>query len=214
MSVVFGARAALLAQVHRSRCRYSWIEERSSSSSELSRSEPAITQLNSATRNVEDDNDLSLHLIQTATEQVPVSGHLEELVADMFLAAGDGLFEDDQVRSFSDKLLTLLYLYGDATIESIAPYVIGEKASAETASATLRCLSHIDSVVSYNYRIWLMERALQSSSSWIRDAAALALESMDDSSAVPFLQEALRKESNRELRQFFQSVSEYLQRKR
>jgi hypothetical protein len=214
MSIVFAARAALLAKVHSSGHCYGWIEDRSSISAEGSRSEPRITQLDSATRKMEEGIELSLQPFQTATEQLPVSAYLEESLTDLFLTANEGLFEEDQVRKFSEKLTLLLYTYGDATIECLAPYIIGERANAETASATLRCLSHIDSRVSYNYRIWIMERALQSTSSWIRDAAGLALESMDDPSAVPFLQEAFKKESNHELHQFLQSVLEYLQRKR
>jgi HEAT repeat protein len=59
-----------------------------------------------------------------------------------------------------------------------------------------------------------MERSLQSRSSWIRDAAALGLEAMDDPAAIPYLKEALGREPNSELRRYLQSVLEYLQRKR
>lgn len=214
MSVVSATKAPFLAGVHRACHRYGWLEDRSSISGELPRSEPRIAQLDSATRKAAEASELPLQPSQTATEQLPVPSDLEGKLADLFLTANDGLFEDDQVRNFSEKLAAILHIYGDATIECIAPYVIGGQASAETAAGTLRCLSHIDSRVSYNHRIWLMERALQSSSSWIRDAAVLALESMDDPTAVPFLQEAFNKESNSELRQFLQSVLEYLQRKR
>jgi hypothetical protein len=150
----------------------------------------------------------------TSTEQLPVTEYLSEQIADLYDAANGGLFEDEQIRSFSQGLSSLLSKFGDATIKELLPFIIGEKASAESAAETLKCLSHYENRIAYNYRIWIMERALQSPSSWIRDAAGLALESMDDPTAIPYLQEAISKESNAGLRQFLQTVVEYLSRKR
>lgn len=193
---------------------YEWLKDRSSNSREFPESETGTTQVDSRARNPAEDFGLSLTHAETSTEQLPIPDNLNEQLVELFSIADEGLFEDDQSRKFSEKLSALVYIYGDTTIRGLAPFIIGEQASAENAAATLRCLSHLESRMSYNHRIWLMERALQSPSSWIRDAAVLALESMDDPTSIPYLQEAFRKESNAELRQYFHSVLEYLQRKR
>jgi len=214
LSVVIAAKASFLARIGSSSHRYGWVEDRSSIVGELPKSESRFERIESTTSGSDANSELLLQATNTSTEQLPVPGHLEELVAELFLMANEGLYEDDQIRKFSDKLSLLVQTYGDATITSLAPYVIGERASTEPAAVTLRCLSHLENRVSYNFRLWLMERALQSSSSWIRDAAALALESMDDPTAIPYLREAFDKESNPELRQYLHSVLEFLGRKR
>ena len=190
------------------------LPEEFSSNSKPPRSESILRQIDSNTRKSEESLGLAFPQSETSTEQMPQSDQLSEQITNLFLAASEGFYEDEQSRKFSEKLSMLVKLYGDAAINGMAPFIIGERANAEVASATLSCLSHLDGRISYNFRVWLMERALQSRSSWIRDAAALSLESVDDPAAIPFLQEALNKESNAELRQYLHSVLEYLQRKR
>lgn len=214
MSVALPQRTPTFSGIDRSSHSYEWLEDRSSISGEFPKSQSRIIQIDSRTRKAAEGRGPSLLHSETSTEPLPVPGHLNEQLADLYLTANEGLFEDDQTKKFSEKLSALVYTYGDATIIGLAPFIIGEQASAESAAATLRCLSHLENRIAYNFRIWLVERALQSASSWIRDAAGLALESMDDPSAIPYLQEAFSKESNAELRQYFHSVLEYLQRKR
>ena len=191
---------------------FRWLQP--SSGSAVIESESRITQkLDSNTRYAEADTMLPFSS-GTSTEPLPVTEYLSEQIADLFNAANGGLFEDEQIRSFSEGLALLLSKFGDATIKELLPFIIGEKASAESAAETLKCLSRYESRIAYSYRLWIMERALQSPSSWIRDAAGLALESMDDPTSIPYLQEAISKESNTDLRQFLQAVVEYLSRKR
>jgi len=173
-----------------------------------------ISRVDSKTSKESSSIPLALPQLETCTEQLPISGQLEQQILSLFQTASDGVSEDQQYRAFSDKLSTLVILYGDSAIEAMAPFIIGDRVNAEIASATLNCLSHIEGRTSYNFRIWIMERSLQSRSSWIRDAAALGLEAMDDPAAIPYLKEALGREPNSELRRYLQSVLEYLQRKR
>lgn len=184
-----------------------------SSERAVTKSESRITKIDSNTSGAVEGTRFPFDA-GTSTEQLPVTDYLSEQIADLYNLANDGLVEDEQIRNFSETLLTLLRTFGDATIIEITPYIIGGAASAESAAETLKCLSHYESLVAYIYRIWIMERALQSPSSWIRDAAASALESMDDPTAIPYLREALSKESNVGLRQYLQTVIEYLSRKR
>jgi hypothetical protein len=191
---------------------FEWLILPSAKSTDI-KIEPKIQQLSSSTIGAVGNTPFSL-LTGTSTEQLPITDYLTKQITDLYNLANDGLFEDEQIREFWEALSALLLTFGDAAIEGIAPYIIGEKASAECASETLKCLSHQETLVAYDYRIWIMERALQSPSSWIRDAAALALESMDDRTAIPYIQEALSKESNESLRQYLQTVIGYLSRKR
>jgi hypothetical protein len=190
------------------------LPEEFSSNSTTPKAELMLRQLDSNTRKEKESLGLAFRKPETSTEQIPLSDQLSEQIENLFLAASEGFYEDEESRNFSEKLSRLVRLYGDAAIIGIAPFIIGDRANAEVASATLNCLSHLEGRVSYNFRIWLMERALQSHSSWIRDVAASSLESMDDPTAIPYLQEALSKESNPELRRYLRLVLEYLQRKR
>ena len=201
-----------LSRVKPPQFSFQWLMNASSESA-VTKSESRITKIDSNTSGAAEGTRFPFNA-GTSTEQLPVTDYLSEQIADLYNLANDGLFEDEQIRNFSETLLALLRTFGDASITEIAPYIISEKASAESAAETLKCLSHCESLVAYNYRIWIMERALQSPSSWIRDAAASALESMDDQTAIPYLREALSKESNVGLRQYLQTVIEYLSRKR
>lgn len=151
---------------------------------------------------------------KTSTEPIPDSFHLDNQMAQLFHQFRDGFSDEEASNEFIDRLSSLVKHYGDAAISALAPFVIGNKASAETAAETLNCLSHMETLVSYSFRIWLIERALQAESSWIRDAATSGLEIMDDSSSIPYLQEAHRHESNSELQHYMESVLRYLDRKR
>lgn len=200
-----------LSRVKPPQFSFQWLQP--SSGSAAITSESRVTQLDSNTRNTVESPMFPL-TAGTSTEQLHITEYLGEQITDLYNAANGGLFEDEQIRSFSQGLSSLLNKFGDATITELAPFIIGEKASAESAAETLKCLSRYESRVAYNYRIWIMERALQSPSSWIRDAAGLALESMDDPTAIPYLKEAISKESNAGLCQYLQMVVEYLSRKR
>ena len=173
-----------------------------------------ISRVDSKTSKEFSNIPVKLSLAETSTEPLPASGQLEQQVFSLFQTASDGISDDELFKAFSEKLSTLVILYGDAAVVAMAPFIIGDKANAEVASAALNCLSHIEGRVAYNFRMWVIERSLQSRSSWVRDAAALGLESMDDASAIPYLQEAKSREKNSELHQYLQSVLEYLQRKR
>ena len=180
----------------------------------ITRTRSTISRIDSKTSKESSNIPLTLPQAETSTELLPASGQLEQQIFSLFHAASDGISDDELFKAFSDKLSTLVILYGDAAVETMAPFIIGDKANAEIASAALNCLSHIEGRIAYNYRMWVIERSLQSRSSWIRDAAALGLESMDDPSAIPYIREAHSREQNSELRRYLQSVLEYLQRKR
>jgi hypothetical protein len=203
-----------LAKNRRTNYWSEWHKVPSSYSSEFPKPQSIVTFIDSKTGKEEERRGLSFPAAETSTEQFPVSDQLNDQIESLFSATSEAFFEDEQSWDFSERLSTIVKIYGDTAISSLAPFIIGKQASAELAAETLNCLSHLESRIAYNYRIWLMERALQSPSSWIRDAAALSLESMDDPSAVPYLQEAFNKESNAELRQYMSSILEYLQRKR
>ena len=146
-----------------------WLQP--SSRSAVIKSESRITQLDSNTRFAVEGTMFPL-TSGTSTEQLHITEYLGEQITDLYNAANGGLFEDEQIRSFSQGLSSLLNKFGDATITELAPFIIGEKASAESAAETLKCLSRYESRIAYSYRIWIMERALQSPSRAPADCVA------------------------------------------
>lgn len=148
------------------------------------------------------------------TQEETPSEELNDQIEKLFKSAREGFFDDSFVEDFSTKLTYIVRRGGDSAIVALAPFVIGKTANTEVAAETLRSLSHVDDASSYNFRLTLVLTALQSPSSWIRDAATLALATMDDPAAVPFLRKALDRETNQELRLNMQPVLEYLERRR
>jgi hypothetical protein len=74
------------------------------------------------------------------------------------------------------------------------------KLNEEIASEVLRWLSRIEHSSSYVMRLSLLEHSLRNASARLRDAAVSGLAYLDDEHALPYLREAIKKESFAELR--------------
>ncbi len=124
----------------------------------------------------------------------------DEKVEALFEVAMDEIFEDGVESQFSRQLVSYIRSYGDAAMEAIADLIVYERANQEVISEALRWVGVMDHPPTHNYRLWLLERSLQSSSARVRDGALLGLVYLEDPHAMTYLKRAIEKEQCGELR--------------
>jgi HEAT repeat protein len=135
-------------------------------------------------------------------------------VERLFQGARDEYFEDGMENSLSHGLAALVETYGDTgelKVE-LTYWILLGKATPYVVSEALRCLGRITHAPSNRYRRWLLERCLESPSAIIRDAAGLGLAYLDDPQSIPALAEAVKRETDDELRDDLRQVLEQLGR--
>lgn len=147
---------------------------------------------------------------ESSTAELRHPKGLDEQIEMLFKSAEDEIFEDGVESEFSRQLACLVREAGNAAVEVMAYLVVYEKVNAETAAEALRWLGRITHSPSYRYRQWLLERSLRSSSSRVRDAAALGLVSLDDPHAIRYLRIAIEHEKCSELRNDLRQALEQL----
>jgi hypothetical protein len=112
----------------------------------------------------------------------------------------------------SRVLWRLLMLHPTGLVEALATVITAEKASPRVAAEALRHLGRFVHPPSRQDRLWLLERALKSSSPISRDGASLGLAHLNDPSAIPHLQAAIEREPIESLRQDLKQILEDLKR--
>jgi hypothetical protein len=145
---------------------------------------------------------------ETVKEEPPqaFNDRLEKLI----LAAREGLYDLDSTDNFAKQVQLLIKEFGDSAVIALAPYVL-KPTSSEIGAEILRSLANIGDQETYSSRRWVILTALQSQSAWIRDAATLAVAALEDPMARPYLETAIAKEKNEDLRRNMIPVLEYLQ---
>jgi hypothetical protein len=151
----------------------------------------------------------------SASSSTSEPGRAEDLyrtVLNLFATARHVDFEDGVHTDFSRKLLHLIEMLGNSAVEVIASIIIGEKANPSVSAEALKWIGHIDQPRSYAFRLWLLERSLQSSFAIIRDAALLGVASADDPHSIPPIRNAISREACLELREDLTQVLMQLDR--
>lgn len=140
----------------------------------------------------------------TAPPEHPV--RIEREINALFEEAIEQDFEDGMESEFSRKLDSLIRECGNSAMSEIAHLITRERVSPEVSAEALLCLCDMDHAPTHNYRLWLLERSLSSSSARIRDRAALGLASMSDPHGIPYIKEAIGRETCTELREDMEQV--------
>lgn len=141
-----------------------------------------------------------LEQTENSTNQLERPEGIEQQIDTLFEEAIDQDFEDGMESRFSRELLSLVRKYGDFAVNEINYLINYKSINSEVAAEALLWLGDMDHPATYEYRLWLLERSLGSSSSRVRDRAALGLASMADPHAIPYIKEAVDRETCTELR--------------
>ncbi len=124
-----------------------------------------------------------------------ISKHIDNL----FSSALEAEFEDGITNSFSKGLLDVVRNNGIVALQHIAYLINNNIVNNQLSAEALRWLARMDDASTHDYRLWLLEKCLFSKFSSIRDAAILGLDSMHDLHSIPFLENAISKETISEL---------------
>ena len=152
-----------------------------------------------------------LVLSENSTTQKQTGEELKNRLDVAFRWARDLQFEDGMENDFSRELISFVERHGNSAIDVVAEIILAEDVSPAVASEALRWLAEVDDFSSYQKRLWLLESSLYCSSAVVRDGAVVGVASMDDPSAIPYLQKARDKEPLGDLRKDMDQVLEQLQ---
>jgi len=155
-------------------------------------------------------SDRDLSGASTLEEKQKEPPDLYKKIETLFARAKDEDFEDGVESVFASDLKHIIKKYSTA-MDALANLIVSERVDAEVASEALRSLARIEDPESYDFRLWLLERSLLSSSARVRDAAALGIASFNDPHAIPQLRAVISAEKCVELREDMEQVLEQLE---
>lgn len=136
---------------------------------------------------------------------------LVDRLEKLFGAAHDETFEDGMNSIFSANLNRIIQTHGAAAVNVLEMIIHARYVNVAIIEEALRQVGRIDDARTHNSRLFLLEHALESPNTRIRDAASIGIEAMDDPAAVPSLQKAIAKEQYEQLRQNLRDVLAQLQ---
>lgn len=136
---------------------------------------------------------------------------LERSIISLFMMSGDEEFESGMISDFSRDLCLIIDNHGKAAMEIITYLFLYKEVNPEVLCEALRWLGRIDQLDSHSYRLWLLEKSLESTSIFVRDGAILGIASLDDPCAIPAVHKAIEKENCEELRENMQVVLQQLE---
>ncbi len=149
---------------------------------------------------------------KSGTSQTTARSYFARAIERLFRDAEDFRFEDGIQTPFSRGLRSLIYSYGNAAVAALDEVLAERRTNQESAAEAVRRLGAVDHDATHKYRSWLLQRALQSSSPLIRDAAGVGLAALDDPDAIPALEIAITNEPIQGLREDLQAVRDQLLR--
>jgi len=150
---------------------------------------------------------------QEEEAQVP-RGTATELLGRLVALAENEVFEDGIESEFSRFLLGLINSRPRETLNALSDAISSQEIKPEVAAESLRWVGTIDHPRSRVQRRELLEMALGSSSSVVRDGAVLGLSFLEDPSAVDPLLDAAERESSSALREDMLTLATWLSKRR
>ena len=155
-----------------------------------------------------DESEIGWQPSEEASETIQSRVRIDVLVQfrRLFEGAEEFRFEDGVETEFSKELLRLVGIYGQDALPALTQLIVEEPVCAEVSSEALRWLGRMSDSGTHRARLWLLERSLNSLSPVIRDGAILGLASLGDRSVLRYLQIALNRENNKELRKDIEQV--------
>jgi len=145
--------------------------------------------------------------VQADSATTPVRDEeAEAKFRSLFQRGSEQDFEDGMESEFSLELESLVKAYGPNSKPILTRLLEDASVSPYVWAEGLRCLGRLADAASHETRLWVLEKGLTSAIPIVRDGAALGLASMDDPSAIPYLQQAINSERIGELRKDMEQV--------
>jgi len=141
----------------------------------------------------------------STSEGLPDKKVMQQVKA-LFESAREMTFEDGMESDFSCDLEKLIRKHQTTALVEIVDQICYRQGIDELKAEALRWLGRILDRTTYNYRRWLLEHCLSDPSPRVRDGAVLGLASLDDPHSIPYLREAVNRETCSELRKDMQQT--------
>jgi|APSaa5957512622_1039677.scaffolds.fasta_scaffold60047_2 hypothetical protein len=131
-----------------------------------------------------------------SVDTIELMKHIELI----FFRAASEEFETGMDSNFSQDLGDVIYEFKNIALATIAYIIRDGKSDISVISEALRTLGDLEEPITHRNRLKLLELALTSDSSYVRDAASLGIASMDNPEAISKIKQAIEIEKNRELK--------------
>lgn len=132
-------------------------------------------------------------------------------IQTLFRNAAYEVFEDGMDSYFGSNLTRIIQAHGFTAIKEIEKLIHADGANVEVVAEALTCMGRVNDDDTHRVRLSVLERALESDNVYIRDAASIAIEFMDDLAAIDSIKKAIAKEECKPLRQNLRDVLMQLQ---
>lgn len=155
-----------------------------------------------ADREATTDSPAIIELTSTAVERRAITRTLDALVE----RARDENFEDGMDSNLSIGIRVLFRNYGESFAGVLDERLKQSDISARILTEILHTLGNIEDDATRDWRFARLVDFLRSPLTLARDAAAVGLSYLDDKGAVPYLHEAIRRETNEAFREDLRAI--------
>jgi hypothetical protein len=128
-------------------------------------------------------------------------------------AARRDIIEDGMYNAINERLPGLIARDFKAVIPALMSVIEGGRTTPIIAAEVLKELGRLRNDASHASRLWVLERALNQPSPYIRDGAGLGLAALGDPNAIPYLRRAVENDPNAQTRADLQLVIDELSEK-
>ena len=152
-------------------------------------------------------------LAESSTKFRAMTPEIEANLQALWDAAADDVFDDGMQNSVTERLPGLVVKDFGTVIPAIVSVIEAGRTAPIIAAEVLKELGRIKSAASHASRRWALERALMLHSPIARDAAGLGLARMGDPASLPYVQGAVARERDSQMRADLQLVVDELAEK-
>ena len=135
---------------------------------------------------------------------------INDRVLQIFRDSEHELFESGMESLFSRKLHLMIYQFGHLTLKALNDLFDNKQTNEDLLAEAMRTVGRSTDKFTEDLRFRFLVEGLNHPSPFIRDSAALGLCDMEDTRAIPFLREAIKKEKYESLKDDFEQIIEEL----
>jgi len=129
-------------------------------------------------------------------------------VKKIFRAGESEIFEAGMESSFSRRLSLMINQFGLLALKTIKDLLADKQTNAELLAEVMRTIGRNTDISTKNRRFRILIEGLNHTSPIIRDSASLGLCDMEDLQAIPYLRDAIKRETYESLKNDFEQIIE------
>lgn len=149
-------------------------------------------------------------LAESSTRTRKATPEIQAKLEAMLVAALHDIIEDGKSNAVTERLPDLFLRDFNAIVPPLMALIENARTPPIIAAELLKEVGRIRDAPSHEIRRWLLERALNMSSPFVRDGAGLGLARMADPAALRYLRRAIETEPNADTRADLQLVVDEL----